>query len=87
MGRPAAGLTFSSSPASKNVVYVDNGLISFTTTETDATGVAGLLGIPFGFAWVSVYSKGSMGPTELAKIGIQILPSTASYVALGPAHN
>lgn len=87
MGRPAAGLTFSSSPASKHVVYVDNGLISFKTIETDASGVAGLLGIPFGFAWVSAYSKGPMGPTELAKIGVQILPSTASYVALAPAQN
>jgi hypothetical protein len=86
-GRPAAGLTFNSSPASKSIVYVDNGLISFSTTETDGTGVSGLLGIPFGFAWVSVRSNGPMGPTELAKIGVQILPSTVSYVALAPAHN
>jgi hypothetical protein len=83
--QPAAGLTFSSSPMSNKVGYVDNGLLSFMSKETDPSGVAGLLGIPFGFAWVSAFSNGAMGQTELAKIGVQILPSTVSYVALAPA--
>jgi hypothetical protein len=84
-GRPAAGLTFNSSPMPKKIGYVDEGLLSFRSTKTDATGVGGLLGISSGFAWVSAFSNGAMGQNELAKIGIQILPSTVSYVALAPA--
>lgn len=87
-GIPAAGLTFgvSSGPPPLAVVYQSNGVITKDATETDASGVSGLLGIPAGFATISAYAKETTTTNrrEVASIGTQLLASTVSYVTLVP---
>jgi hypothetical protein len=86
-GHPSAGMTFTSSPAAGRVIYIESGLVNPTAVATDRSGVAGLLGLPMGFAWVSAFTPGQMGAREVAKTGIQIMPATVSYVALAPTAN
>ncbi|HKU44078.1 MAG TPA: hypothetical protein VJR89_38220 [Polyangiales bacterium] len=81
-GNPAAGLTYTSSPIPPKfgAVYQAEGVVSATATETDESGLGGLLGIPAGFVMVKAYAGGR----EVASVGAQVLPYAISYVTLSP---
>jgi hypothetical protein len=83
-GQPAAGMTFGTS---KNKVqyatlFQVNGVVTNMATATDSSGIGGLLGVPEGFATVSAFPAGTT--REVAKIGVQIVPGTVTYVTLIP---
>lgn len=84
-GRPAAGVRFQVAQ-NANVVrslYVDNGLVSSSATQTDATGVGGFVSVPPGFVTVTGFSSDGVAIGEL---GLQSAPSTLTYGTLSPAH-
>jgi hypothetical protein len=86
-GKPAPNLTFgvSAGPAPLAILYESEGVISTGAKETDASGSAGLLGIPAGFVTLSAYADSATQPREVASIGTQILASTVTYVTLAPS--
>ena len=85
-GSPAAGLHFDVLPAPPGLsaVYQTNGVISASASETDASGLGGLLGVPAGFVRVSAYVQAAGARREVASIGAQIRPLTVTYVSLIP---
>jgi hypothetical protein len=87
-GHPAAGLTFRISPGTPlyGSVYQANGVISTAATETDESGLGGLLGISAGFVTITAYTGEPGAQRAVASVGVQIVPSTVTYVTLVPSH-
>jgi hypothetical protein len=88
-GKPAAGVQFQLAQHQDGVtqLYVENGVISASATETDASGLAGFFNVPAGFVAVvgSVGSAGSGMP--LGEIGVQVGAFTITYGTVVPAPN
>lgn len=84
-GNPAAGVTYSITQASDKVtqLYVDNGVVSDTVFETDASGIGGFVGVPPGFAEVVGTNAAQQ---RIGKIGVQAAPFTLTYSALVPSN-
>lgn len=86
-GRPAAGATIRVSPqpaSSVATVYVVDGVISAAASETDSSGIGGLLGVRAGFARVAARAGAAPDSPEIAAAGIQVAPLTMTYVTLAP---
>jgi hypothetical protein len=87
-GIPAPGLTFrvSPTPPKLGTIFSVNGAPSASAVATDESGIGGLLGVPPGFVQVSAYvTDPNVGGREVASIGVQVLPTSITYVALVPA--
>ena len=84
-GKPAAGVTYRISQYGSQVspLYVSNGIVSESVTQTDASGVGGFVGIPPGFISVTGYNSDAVA---IGEIGVQTAASVLTYSALLPAH-
>jgi hypothetical protein len=82
-GKPAAGVTYRIAQFSNQVspLYVNNGIVSESVTQTDATGVGGFVGVPPGFVSVTGYNSEGVA---IGEIGVQAAPSVLTYSALLP---
>jgi hypothetical protein len=83
---PASGVTYSISEHQDKVtqLYVDRGVVSNTSLQTDSSGIGGFVGVPTGFAEVTGYNENLQ---KIGKIGIQAAPFTLTYSALSPFTN
>jgi hypothetical protein len=68
------------------VLYLENGLISSTATQTDSSGLGGIINVPSGF--VSV--EGTIGNDDgtrrrMGAFGVQVTPFNISYSTLSPS--
>jgi hypothetical protein len=85
-GKPAAGvkLTMDEELAGKvTPLYLVEGVISNRASETDASGTAGFMGVPPGFAEISAFTAGA-NPVHVGRIGVQTAPSMITYSAVVP---
>jgi hypothetical protein len=87
-GRPVSGVQLSTEQAVAAVMYLDAGVISTSATETDDSGLVGLVGMPAGFAGV----HGSIADPndereriEIGEVGLRIAPFSVSYATLAPS--
>ena len=86
-GRPASGVKLSMGDqlAGKvTALYLVEGVISNTASETDESGTAGFMGVPPGFADISA-ATASANPIQIGRIGVQTAPSMITYSAVVPA--
>lgn len=85
-GSPAAGVSYDIIQYQNMVteLYIDNGVVSDTASETDRSGIGGFLGVPAGFAEVTGFLNGPP-PMHMGKIGVQAAPFTITYSALVPS--
>lgn len=67
------------------VLYLRNGVVSDSATETDASGMGGFIGVPAGFAEIRGYVEGENGELiEIGEVGVQVAPFTITYATLTP---
>lgn len=86
-GKPASGISvgLANSPGTPiATLYLAGGVISATATSTDVSGVGGLLGVPAGFSEVVARAADSATSEPIARVGIQVLPGSVTYVTLVP---
>jgi hypothetical protein len=83
-GMPASGVRFEVAQHKDLVspLYVDNGVVSTTTTHTDSTGIGGFVRVPPGFVTVVGYNSEDVA---IGEIGVQAAPSTLTYGTIFPA--
>jgi hypothetical protein len=83
-GHPAAGVTYQIGQYGSQVstLYVNNGIVSNSVTQTDATGIGGFVRVPPGFVSVTGYNTEGVA---IGQIGVQAAPSTLTYSALFPS--
>jgi hypothetical protein len=83
---PASGVTYSIGEHQDKVtqLYVDHGVVSNTSLQTDTSGIGGFVGVPTGFAEVTGYNSEL---EKIGKIGVQVAPFTLTYSALSPYTN
>jgi hypothetical protein len=83
-GKPAAGVSYQISQYGGQVssLYLNNGIVSKSVTQTDASGVGGYVGIPPGFISVTGYNSNAV---PIGEIGVQTAASVLTYSALLPA--
>ncbi len=86
-GKPAAGvrLEMKQHQDRVTVLYIDDGVISDTATETDASGLGGFLGVPSGFVVVSGTIADDSAPSKsvvIGEVGLHVAPSKISYGTL-----
>ncbi|HWA75320.1 MAG TPA: hypothetical protein VG937_23445 [Polyangiaceae bacterium] len=83
-GVPASGVSFEVTQHRDVVqpLYVDNGVVSSTAPQTDATGVGGFVGVPPGFATVVAHNSDGV---EIGQIGLQAAASILTYGTLAPS--
>jgi hypothetical protein len=87
-GRPASGVQLGTEQALAAVMYLESGVISTSATETDDSGLVGLVGMPAGFAGV----YGSIADPndnrkriQIGEVGLRIAPFSISYATLAPS--
>jgi hypothetical protein len=90
-GTPAAGATVDIMPRPASLggtLYLADGVPNAGVQATDASGVAGLLGVPKGFRQI-VASKTGATSTSRGSVGVQVGPSMVTYVniVLSPAED
>lgn len=86
-GNPAAGVhyTLSRSEEVSTDLYLDSGIISNTSKQTDASGIGGFLGVPAGFISVSgSIQLPNQPPTTIGEVGVQVARFTITYSTLAP---
>ena len=85
-GNPVAGVTFGISEHQDKVtqLYVDHGVVSNTSLQTDSSGIGGFVDVPPGFAEVTAYNSKLQ---TIGKIGVQAAPFTLTYSTLSPFTN
>lgn len=84
-GKPSPGVTLSSEPNPRfGVLYAADGVISAAATATDQSGLAGLLGVPTGFARIVAYEGAGESRREVTSVGVQVALQTMTYVTLLP---
>lgn len=83
-GARAAGLSYElrQHPDSVTPLYMANGILSDSLSETDATGVGGFVGVPPGFVDVLGFAGG--GDT-IGGVGVQVSRLSISYATLVPS--
>jgi hypothetical protein len=88
-GNPAPGVTFTmvQNQAAVTPLYIDNGVISKATSQTDESGLGGFVRVPAGFAGVvGLTTPGvALPPQRIGEIGVQVAPFTITYSTLVPA--
>jgi hypothetical protein len=87
-GRPASGVQLMTDQAVTAVMYLEGGVISTSATETDESGLVGLVGMQAGF--VDVYGSvtdpnDSHARVRIGGAGLRIAPFAISYTTLVPA--
>ena len=87
-GTPASGVTFRMIQHQTAVtqLYIDNGVVSRTAFQTDASGLAGFVHVPAGFAGVvgSTSGDATSPPEEIGELGVQVAAFTITYGTLSP---
>jgi hypothetical protein len=83
-GKPASGVSFRLVDASDQVqnVYLKSGVVSDTATQTDSSGVGGLIRVPAGFVQVQGLNSDSV---VIGEIGVQSAASILTYAAMVPS--
>ena len=83
-GKPAEGVTYGISQHQDKVtqLYVDDGVVSDTSLQTDESGIGGFVGVPPGFAEVVGFNADL---EKVGSIGVQAAPFTLTYSALVPS--
>lgn len=83
-GSPVSGVTYSISQHEDKVtqLYLDTGVVSDTSMETDESGIGGFVGVPPGFAEVVGYNSDN---ERIGKIGVQAFPFTMTYTFMVPS--
>ena len=66
----------------KIAAYVDTGVISDTSMETDSSGIGGFVGVPPGFAEIVGYNSDN---ERIGKVGVQASPFTMTYTFMVPS--
>jgi hypothetical protein len=86
-GRPASGVQLGTEQAAAAVMYLEGGVVSSSATETDESGLVGVVGMPAGFASVhgSITDPNDNGERlPIGEVGLQIAPFSMSYASLAP---
>lgn len=86
-GNPAAGVRYSmmQKSDSSTVLYVSDGVISDSASQTDASGIGGFLGVSAGFAGIMGSTVGAeSGTVKIGEVGVQVAPFTITYATLAP---
>jgi hypothetical protein len=86
-GKPATGVTFGidRDQATATPLYIDNGVVSNTVSQTDGSGLGGFAGVPAGF--VKVFGEVEIQPgikSRIGEIGVQVQPFSITKTTLGP---
>lgn len=83
-GARAAGLSYElrQHPDSVTPLYMANGILSDSLSETDATGVGGFVGVPPGFVDVLGFAGDR---NAIGGVGIQVSRLSISYATLAPS--
>jgi hypothetical protein len=88
---PAAGVRLQMTDERENisVVYIADGVISASATETDRSGLGGFMNVPAGFANISgvirVDADSERVGMRIGNVGLQVAPFTISYATVMPA--
>jgi hypothetical protein len=83
-GNPASGATVELTPPPNPLpamLYLVDGVVSAGATATDASGVAGLLGVQAGFRRIVATRMGDSG-LETGTVGVQVGPVQVTYVSV-----
>jgi hypothetical protein len=82
-GMPAAGVTYKLPQGGNQAspLYVDNGVVSSTVTQTDISGIGGFARVLPGFASAIGYNESG---EAVGEIGVQTAASTLTYGTLLP---
>ena len=87
-GGPTAGVSFNVDKHQDRVtvLYLENGLISSTATQTDSSGLGGIINVPSGFVNV----EGTIGNDDgtrrrMGAFGVQVTAFNISYSTLAPS--
>jgi hypothetical protein len=83
--KPAPGLSFVAVPQMMSVLYQNNGVFSTNAKTTDASGIAGLIGVPSGIVNVSAYDGDPANGRKVADFGAQVWSGFVTYVTLLPS--
>lgn len=83
-GKPAPGVSFRivDSQADVQLVYLKNGLVNDKATQTDSSGVGGMIRVPPGFVQIQGLSSDGM---VVGQIGVQAAPSALTYGIMVPS--
>jgi hypothetical protein len=87
-GRPAPGVQLTTDQTVAAMMYLEGGVISTSATETDESGLVGLVGMPVGFVGVHGWvmdPNDSRARVRVGDAGLRIAPFTISYATLAPA--